>query len=301
LGYKQYQLENEIKFCLNNYEKRIEGVMKNFNNKVAVITGAGGGIGGALAKALARRGCHLALVDYNPDMLEKTLSTLTETNVKLSKHIADVTDKKRMAALPDEIVAEHGRVDLLINNAGITLQKSFDTHSIEDWERILNLNFWGVLYGCKFFKPFLEKSKEAHVVNMSSMTGMLGLPAQSSYCATKAAVKGLTESLWAEWGAAGIGVTSVHPGAIKTDMMQATLKDSDDLAAAQKNMEMVAKIGMAPDAAAEKILRAVQKKKMKVLVGKDAVIMDAMKRFTPGLIHGLFAKVARKQLAAARN
>ena len=227
--------------------------------------------------------------------------TLTETNVKLSTHIADVTDKKRMAALPDEIVAEHGRVDLLINNAGITLQKSFDSHSIEDWERIVNLNFWGVLYGCKFFKPFLEKSTDAHVVNMSSMTGMLGLPAQSSYCATKAAVKGLTESLWAEWGAAGIGVTSVHPGAIKTDMMQATLKDSDDLAAAQKNMEMVAKIGMAPDAAAEKILRAVQKKKMKVLVGKDAVIMDAMKRFTPGLIHGLFAKVARKQLAAARN
>lgn len=275
--------------------------MKNFNNKVAVITGAGGGIGGALAKALARRGCHLALVDYNPDMLDKTLTKLTETNVKLSSHIADVTDKKRMAALPDEIVAEHGRVDLLINNAGITLQKSFDTHSIEDWERIVNLNFWGVLYGCKFFKPLLEKSTDAHVVNMSSMTGMLGLPAQSSYCATKAAVKGLTESLWAEWGAAGIGVTSVHPGAIKTDMMQATLKDSDDLAAAQKNMDMVAKIGMAPDAAAEKILRAVQKKKMKVLVGKDAVIMDAMKRFTPGLIHGLFAKVARKQLAAARN
>ena len=208
-----------------------------------------------------------------------------------------------MAALPEEIIAEHGsehgHIDLLINNAGITLQKSFDTHSIEDWERIVNLNFWGVLYGCKFFKPYLEKSAEAHVVNMSSMTGMLGLPAQSSYCATKAAVKGLSESLWAEWGAAGIGVTSVHPGAIKTDMMQATLKDSDDLTAAKKNMEMVAKIGMAPDMAAEKILRAVQKKKMKVLVGKDAVIMDMMKRFTPGLIHGLFAKVARKQHAAA--
>ena len=93
------------------------------------------------------------------------------------------------------------------------------------------------------------------------MTGLVGLPAQSSYCATKAAVKGLTESLWAEWGAAGIGVTSVHPGAIKTDMMRATLKDSDDIAAAEKNIEMVAKIGMAPDVAAEKILRAVQKKK----------------------------------------
>ena len=281
--------------------------MKNFKNKTAVITGAGGGIGGALAKALAKRGCHLALVDYNPDMLEKTRGALSQTGVKLSSHIADVTDKKRMAALPEEIIAEHesehgsehGHIDLLINNAGITLQKSFDTHSIEDWERIVNLNFWGVLYGCKFFKPYLEKSAEAHVVNMSSMTGMLGLPAQSSYCATKAAVKGLSESLWAEWGAAGIGVTSVHPGAIKTDMMQATLKDSDDLTAAKKNMEMVAKIGMAPDMAAEKILRAVQKKKMKVLVGKDAVIMDMMKRFTPGLIHGLFAKVARKQHAAA--
>ena len=277
--------------------------MKNFKNKTAVITGAGGGIGGALAKALAKRGCHLALVDYNTDMLEKTRGALSQTGVKLSSHIADVTDKKRMAALPEEIIAEHGsehgHIDLLINNAGITLQKSFDTHSIEDWERIVNLNFWGVLYGCKFFKPYLEKSAEAHVVNMSSMTGMLGLPAQSSYCATKAAVKGLSESLWAEWGAAGIGVTSVHPGAIKTDMMQATLKDSDDLTAAKKNMEMVAKIGMAPDMAAEKILRAVQKKKMKVLVGKDAVIMDMMKRFTPGLIHGLFSKVARKQHAAA--
>lgn len=275
--------------------------MRDFKNRIAVITGAGGGIGSALARALAGRGCHLALVDYNPEALEKTKSALSPATVAISTHVADVTDRQRMAALPDEIAAVHGGVDLLFNNAGITLQKSFDTHSIEDWERVVNLNFWGVLYGCKFFKPLLEKSDAAHVVNLSSMTGLIGLPAQTSYCATKAAVKGLTEALWAEWGAQGIGVTCVHPGAIKTDMMKATLDDSDDPAAARRNIELVAKIGMPPDLAAEKILRAVQKKKLRVLVGKDAFIMDAMKRFAPGVIHGLFAKVGRKQHATAQT
>ena len=273
--------------------------MKKFAGRVGVITGAGGGIGGALATELAARGCHLALVDLDKKSLKKIADSLAGSGVTVTTHQADVTDRKRMKKLPDEIVAAHGGVNLLINNAGITLQKSFMTHSLADWDRIVGINFWGVIYGCHFFKPVLDQADEAHIVNLSSMAGFIGLPAQSSYCATKAAVRAFSESLWAEFGAQGIGVTTVAPGAIKTDMIMATLDESDDPEIAKKNFEMVQKIGTDADKAARIILQAVEQNKRQVRVGKDAVLLDLLKRFCPALIHHLFSKVAKKQFNAA--
>lgn len=273
--------------------------MKKFAGRVAVITGAGGGIGGALATELAHRKCHLALVDLNSESLTKTADSLAASGVRVTTHQADVTDRNRMEKLPDEIVAAHGGVNLLINNAGITLQKSFMTHSLADWERMIGINLWGVIYGCHFFKPALDAADEAHIVNMSSMAGFIGLPAQSSYCSTKAAVRAFSESIWAEFNAQGIGVTAVAPGAIKTDMIMATLEESDDLEVAKKNFEMVQKIGTDADKAATTILQAVEKNKRQVRIGKDAILIDVLKRFCPALIHGLFLKVAKKQFNAA--
>ncbi len=269
--------------------------MKDFKNRVAVITGAAGGLGGALAMELAQEGCHLALVDVNAERVKEIARHCGAHGVRVSQHVTDVTSAQQMEELPGEVIAEHGGVNLLINNAGITLQKNFITHSLEDWERIMGINFWGVLYGCKFFYDELLRADEAHIVNLSSMSSFVGLPGQSSYCATKAAVQGLSESLWAELALDGIGVTSAHPGAIRTDMIQATLKDSDDVKAAQRNYELAQKLGVEPAAAAKKILTAVRKGHMRVRVGRDAVILDVLKRLLPRAAHKPMISIAKQQ------
>ncbi|CAH0991118.1 Putative oxidoreductase SadH [Sinobacterium norvegicum] len=266
--------------------------MKDFNNKVAVVTGAGGGVGRSLCIALAQRGMHLALVDISADALVATAEACAGTGVRLSQHVTDISDKAQMAALPAAVTAEHQRVDLLVNNAGITYQKSFATHTIEDWERIVGINWWGVLYGCHYFLPLLKQSGDGHIVNMSSMAGMLGLPGQTSYCATKSAVRMLSEALWVELKKENVGVTTVHPGAVKTDMIQATLKQSDDVAAAQRNYRLAQKIGVTPEHVAERIITAIEKKSIRIRVGKDSILLDLLKRWFPVGIQKLMTKIA---------
>ncbi|ELT93228.1 hypothetical protein CAPTEDRAFT_141944, partial [Capitella teleta] len=159
--------------------------MNNFNNKVAVITGAGGGIGREMALQLAREGCHLALADVNQKGLDESVELLKpvceKNGVRVSCHIVDVTDRQRMASLPEEVINAHGAVNLLVNNAGITLQSSFEDLSIEHWELVIGINLWGVIYGTKAFLPYLkEQSKKgpdnAHIINMSSLAGFIGMP-----------------------------------------------------------------------------------------------------------------------------
>lgn len=266
--------------------------MKDFQDKVAVITGAGGGVGSALAAALAERGCHLALVDVSEAALAATADTLAASGVTLSTHVVDVTDREQMSALPGAVLAAHGQVHLLFNNAGITYQKSFATHTMEDWDRIVGINWWGVLYGCHYFLDALRAAGEAHIVNLSSMSAFAGLPGQTSYCATKGAVKLLSESMWAELEKFNIGVTSVHPGAIKTDMIQATLKNSDDEVAAQRNYDMAQRIGVTPEKVAHDIIRAIERRKIRIRVGKDAFILDWLKRLFPVGVQKLMRRVA---------
>jgi short-subunit dehydrogenase len=273
--------------------------VKDFRNRVAVITGAGGGLGRALALELASHGCHLALIDVDESALAESARTVAGCSVAVSQHLADVADADRMAQLPREVLREHGAVHLLINNAGITLQKNFSTHSLADWQRVVGINFWGVLHGCHFFLDSLRAADEAHIVNLSSMSGFLGMPSQSSYCATKAAVKGLSEALWAEFALYDIGVTCVHPGAIRTEMIQATIAESDDIATAQRNYEIAQRFGIDADRAAKQIIKAVQKKRLRVRVGRDAILLDWLKRIAPVAIHQLFLKLARQQQSDA--
>ena len=266
--------------------------MKDFHNKVAVITGAGGGVGSALAQQLAARGCHLALVDISEPALVKVADDLAGRNIKISRHVVDITSKAQMAALPTAVLAVHGKVNLLVNNAGITYQKSFATHTLEDWEKIVGINWWGVLYGCHYFLDALSTAGDAHIVNLSSMSAFAGLPGQTSYCATKGAVKLLSEAMWAEMEKLNIGVTSVHPGAIKTDMIQATLSNSDDLEAAQRNYELAHRIGVSPEHVAATIIKAVEKNKMRIRVGKDAWMLDVLKRLFPVGLQKMLRRVA---------
>lgn len=273
--------------------------MKDFNNKVAVITGAGGGIGRELAMQLARQGCDLALADISEENVQETQRQAQALGIKATTHLVDVGDSEAYQGFVEEVVNAHGKVNLLFNNAGITLQRSFENHSTEDWELALRVNLWGVIYGCKYFLPHLKAADEAHIVNLSSMAGFHGLPSQSSYCATKAAVRALSETLGAELAADGINVTSVHPGAIGTNMIQNTLERSDDMERAKKNMEMAAKLALPVETAVAKILTAVNKQQVRVRVGRDSVILDLVKRIMPVTMQKLVMRAMRKSAAKA--
>ncbi len=273
--------------------------MKIQTGQVAVITGAGGGIGKQLATQLAQRGVNLALVDINPDALEATKQSLLDTAVAITLHPLNIGDCDGMKALANDVVEAHGGVNILINNAGITIQKSFENHSIEDWQRVMDVNWWGVVYACKFFLPALKaagKKGGAHIVNLSSMAAFVGLPEQSSYCTTKSAVQLLSESLWAELNDDNIGVTSVHPGCVKTDMIKATLNESDNVELAERHYNMAQRVGVSAEYAAARMLKAIEKNSIRIRIGKDSVVLDLIKRLLPKGILRPLVKVHRQSL-----
>lgn len=262
--------------------------MKNLQGRVAVVTGAGSGIGRATAELLAERGCAIALVEIDPDRLRETADTLRATGASVSQHLVDVSDALRMQALPGEVIAEHGAVHIVVNNAGVTVLKTFAEHSLDDLQWLVGINFWGVVYGCKFFLPELMKADEAHIVNISSMFGFVGAPGQSSYCATKFAVRGFTESLWAELQDTPIGVTSIHPGGIATNAVKGVRASSDEARAAlQRNFD---KYGHPPDDVARAIVKAIEGDRLRMIVGIEAFIVEWMKRLMPVWTHKLLAQ-----------
>ena len=265
--------------------------MKKLEGRVAVITGAGSGIGRATALRLAERGCALALVDIDAARLAEVTSEvegLEGRNAKTSTHTADVSDAERMRALVGEVVDAHGAVHILVNNAGVSVIKTFEEHSLEDLQWQVGINFWGVVYGCHFFLPELRKADEAHIVNLSSMFGFMGVPGQSSYCATKFAVKGLSESLWAELDGSGIGVTSIHPGGVATNIAHSSRGNSeDDLA---RLHETTNKYGHPPDDVAKAIVRGIEKNRLRMIVGQEAYVVDWLKRLFPLRSHRWIAR-----------
>jgi short-subunit dehydrogenase len=269
--------------------------IKSFEDKVAVITGGGSGIGQALACQLGAAGCNLALVDVNKKGMQETKKKLSDSGVKVTMHLADVSDAATMSSLADDVIDKHGRVNLLFNNAGITYAKSFEGHTLADWERIIGINIWGVIYGCHFFLPYLkEQAGEAHIINLSSMVAFMGPPEQTSYTTTKSAIKGFSESLWAELHGEGVGVTVVHPGAIRTAIMDEALKSAEDPDAFARTKALVDKMAMPVDKAAKKILKAVRKDKMRVVVGADAMLFEGAKRALPDQVHKLFLLQPKK-------
>jgi NAD(P)-dependent dehydrogenase (short-subunit alcohol dehydrogenase family) len=269
--------------------------MQELAGKTAVVTGAGSGIGRALARALAAEKCRLALVDIDAAGLEETRRLIA--GVPVSTHLASVADRERMAALPAEIQAEHGAIHLLFNNAGITISEPFEDSSLERLELVIGVNLWGVLYGCHYFLPYLKQAGEAQIVNTSSMAGFLGLPNQASYSLTKAAVKSLSETLRVELAVHGIGVTSLHPGAIKTNIMKAAVRYGGDAEETARLEELVMRFGMAPEKLAVRAIRAVKRNRMRQRIGFDSYLMDWLKRLLPVAIHAplrwAFARAAR--------
>lgn len=258
--------------------------MDELRGKVAVITGAAGGIGGALARRLRDEGCRLALVDLSAEPLASMAGPGVTT------HAMDVSDARAWEALASEVARAHGSVDLLVNNAGLTIHGMFADQSWEDLDRIVDVNLKGVLYGCRAFLDALA-ARGGHIVNLSSLAGRVAFPYQSTYCATKFAVRGFSAALRMELAARGVGVTAVLPGTVATRFLETA--HSYDKNASRKMAEIMLRYGVRPADVADRVVRAIRKDEPEVLIGLDARLATAAHAASPALLYGALAKAFR--------
>jgi|SRR5882724_150611 len=259
---------------------------------VAVVTGAGSGIGRALAQRLAQAGSALALADVDENGLNGTAASLATKTAEVTTHVLDVADENAVRALADDVVARHGRVTLLINNAGVALLGTFAEISLDDFRWLMNINFWGTVYGVKYFLPVLKQQPRAQIVNVSSVFGLIAPAGQSAYSASKFAVRGFTECLRHELAGSNVSVTSVHPGGIATAIARKARLGANTPKEARTHsvtlFERVARIP--PQEAADTILRGVEGRSPRVLIGTDAKMLDVLQRLRPGTYWKAMAK-----------
>ena len=275
--------------------------MKNLNGRIAAITGAGSGIGRALAEELSRRGAHLALSDGNEVGLAETVARCEGRGVKVTSQIVDVADRAAVEAWADLVVDEHGAVNLIFNNAGVAVAATVESISYEDFEWLMNINFWGVVHGTKAFLPHLKAAGEGHVVNVSSVFGLVSIPSQSAYNAAKFAVRGFTDALRIELeiDPCGVSATTIHPGGIATNIARDARVDDSVADVAGSTEEAMVEfdkfLRTPPEKAARQILKAVERNRRRALIGPDAVVFDAVSRLPAGLYQRVLAGGARLQ------
>ncbi len=278
--------------------------MKNFKDKTAVITGAGSGMGRYLAILLAKDGADVVVCDVNEDTLNKTLKMLKQYNVSVSSHVLDVAIKEDIEALPGKVIEQHGKVDLVFNNAGVTTGGHFQDMDEKYWDWVMGVNFHGVVNSTRAFIPHMIDRPEAAIVNTSSIFGMVAVPGQSAYHATKFAVRGFTESLTLEMADTNpnLQIHCVHPGHIGTNIAITARMDDQ---VAKKVIEDGKKSiftwkppisleemgqefkqgGMHPSKAAKIILSGVKKNKRRIFIGLDARLLDLSQRLFPKHYH----------------
>ena len=273
--------------------------MKEFSGRVAAISGAASGIGRALAKDLARRGAHLALSDIDEAGLAETVALCEGAGVKVTSQRVDVADRDSMYRWADQVVEDHGKVNFIFNNAGVALGATIETMSYEDFEWLININFWGVVYGTKAFLPHLKAAGEGHIVNISSVFGLISVPSQSAYNAAKFAVRGFTDALRMELELedCGVSATTIHPGGIKTNIARNARMDGS-VAALTGGVERARnefdKAAITrPDKAARQILTAVENDRRRALVGPDAKVVDFISRLPAGLYQRVLIRGAK--------
>ncbi len=262
--------------------------MKIDQNTVAVVTGAASGIGRALAIRLAQEGASLAIADLRTEDLEGTAHMLKQLKpaaprVKVSTHVVDVADKERVAAFAREVVEAHGRANLIINNAGVGLFGAVEQISIEDIEWLMGVNFWGVVYGVKHFLPILAMEPQSHIVNISSVFGIIAPVGHSAYAASKFAVRGFTEALRHELLGSPVKVSVVHPGGIKTNIANYSRQGAgaDQAAVDRERAIFNTAARTSPEAAADRIVRGVLRDEERILIGVDAWAIDRIQRWAP--------------------
>ena len=272
--------------------------MEGFAGKVAVVTGAGSGIGRALAIELARSGASLAISDVDTEGLAATEERIKAIGAPVKSDRLDVTEREAFEAYADAVVEHFGKVNQIYNNAGIAFTGDIEVSQYKDIERVMDVDFWGVVNGTKAFLPHLIASGDGHVVNVSSIFGLFSVPGQAAYNAAKFAVRGFTEALRQEMSMAGhpVKVTTVHPGGIKTaiarNMTAAEGIDTKELA---KTFDRKL-ASTSPQKAARIILEAVRKNKARVLVGPDAKALDVIVRITGSGYQRLFTKITARTM-----
>lgn len=262
--------------------------------RTAVITGAAGGIGRALAMSLARRGCHLALADIDETGLLETAELARAHGVRVSQHHVDVADRGAVAEFPDLVVAEHSGADVLINNAGVAVGGTFEQVSDEDFEWLFEINFWGVVRMTRAFLPLLRASDDARVVNLSSIYGVIAPPEQTAYSASKFAVRGFSEALRHELEGSGIGVTVVHPGGVATSIAEKARLPAgvSEEEIARRRARYRKLLRLPPEVAGEEIVRGIERRQSRVLVGSDAKVISLIARLLPASYWRLLARRA---------
>ena len=261
-------------------------------SKVFVVTGAGGGIGRALVQELLGHGAKVAAVDLKTEPLEQLKEMVSAQSDQLSIHTLDITNRAAATQLPDKVIAAHGHVDGLVNNAGI-IQPFVRINDLEysDIERVMNVNFYGTLYMTKSFLPHLLKRPEAYIANVSSMGGFLPVPGQSVYGASKAAVKLMTEGLFAELLNTHVHVSIIFPGGTKTDITKNSGVTLANMDVNQKKYKM-----LSPEKAAEIIVRGIEKNKPQIFTGSDSKLMNKLYRLNPVFATKLIAKQMKSLL-----
>ncbi|ORB56540.1 acetoin dehydrogenase [Mycobacteroides saopaulense] len=265
--------------------------MEGFGGKVAVVTGAGSGIGRALAIELARSGARVAISDIDAEGMAETERQVKALGAEVRSDQLNVVERVPFVLYADAVKKYFGKVNQIYNNAGIAYAGDVGVSPFKDIERVFDVNLWGVVNGTKAFLPHLIASGDGHVINVSSLFGLMSLPGQSAYNAAKFAVRGFTESLRQEMvaGKKPVAVTCVHPGGVKTAFARnATAADGIDVQAAAAVFDKYL-ANTSPQAAARIILTAVRKKKPRVLVGPDAKVLDVLVRVMGARYQDLFS------------
>src|SRR6201996_5421534 len=276
--------------------------MEGFAGKVAVVTGAGSGIGQALALELGRSGAKLAISDVNLEGLAENEQQLKAIGAEVKADRLDVTEREAFLLYADAVKDHFGKVNQIYNNAGIAFTGDVEITQFKDIERVMDVDFWGVVNGTKAFLPHLIASGDGHVINVSSLFGLMAMPGQAAYNSAKFAVRGFTEALRQEMALNGhpVKVTSVHPGGIKTAIARnSTAAEGVDPDAQAKFFDKRL-ASTTPRRAAEIILDAVRKNRARVLVGPDAKALDLVVRLTGSGYQRLFAPVVGRMKPASR-
>jgi NAD(P)-dependent dehydrogenase (short-subunit alcohol dehydrogenase family) len=250
---------------------------------IAVVTGAGSGIGRALAKQLSAAGCGLALTDIDEKSLAETAAMLPGKGAGVSTHVLDVADEAGVSAFAGDVKSRYGRVTLLINNAGVALHGTFEEISLDDLRWLMGINFWGTVYGVTYFLPILKRQPRAHIVNLSSVFGIVAPAGQTAYAASKFAVRGFTEALRHELEGSTVFVSCVHPGGIRTPIAErGRLGTNAPQTRKSENVSRLAQLAKSsPEDAAARILRGVVRREPRILIGFDALQIDIMQRLRP--------------------
>jgi NAD(P)-dependent dehydrogenase (short-subunit alcohol dehydrogenase family) len=271
--------------------------MKDFRNKTVVITGAGSGIGRALALAFAEEGAQLALSDIDAVSLQQTCELLAARRTEVHAKVFDVSDQEVMQAYSQEVIARYQSVEVVINNAGISMSdQPFAEIDLALFERVMAVNFNGVLYGCSAFIPHLLQRPEAALVNVSSIFGLAGIAFSTAYCASKFAVHGLSQALYQEYRNSTLTVHSVHPGGVNTNIAR------NALGAKTSNEAFHTKfLKRAPADAARTIITGIKAKRHRILIGSEAYTLDLAVRLRPVLGGTLVNTTIRKRLEAAQR